>query len=71
MNNAGKSQRAAWELTELSVDREMLELNVLSVLSLTKLILPHMLQRKEGHIANMSSAAGIIGKEGGTYCQHE
>jgi dehydrogenase/reductase SDR family protein 7 len=40
----------------------MLEINVLSVLSLTKQVLPHMIERKEGHIVNMSSIAGKLGK---------
>lgn len=61
VNNAGRTQRADWEKTELAVDREMLEINVLSVLSLTKLVLPHMLDRREGHIVNMSSLAGKLG----------
>ncbi|XP_053376864.1 dehydrogenase/reductase SDR family member 7-like [Mercenaria mercenaria] len=61
VNNAGRSQRAQWEKTDLQVDRDMLEINVLSVLSLTKLVLPHMLERKEGHIVNMSSVSGKLG----------
>ncbi|KAH3859181.1 dehydrogenase/reductase SDR family member 7-like [Dreissena polymorpha] len=61
VNNAGRGQRAAWERTDLQVDRDMLEINVLSVLSLTKAALPHMLARGEGHIVNMSSVAGKIG----------
>lgn len=61
INNAGRSQRAQFEKTDLKVDREMLEINVLSVLSLTKAVLPHMLERKEGHIVNMSSLAGVMG----------
>ncbi|WAR18269.1 DHRS7-like protein [Mya arenaria] len=61
VNNAGRSQRAAWEKTDLQVDREMLEINVLSVLSLTKQVLPRMLDRGQGHIVNMSSVAGKVG----------
>ena len=64
VNNAGRSQRASWETTDLSVDREMLELNVLGVLSLTKVVLPDMLANENGHIVNMSSIAGKMGKEG-------
>lgn len=60
VNNAGRSQRAAWEKTDLQVDRDMIELNVFSVLSLTKVVLPHMLDRKDGHIIVMSSAAGKL-----------
>ena len=48
--------------TELEVDRQMFDLNVLSILSLTKLVLPHMLERKQGHIVVMSSIAGKMGK---------
>ncbi|KAK3092638.1 hypothetical protein FSP39_005225 [Pinctada imbricata] len=61
VNNAGRSQRAAWEKTDLLVDRDMLELNVIAVLSLTKTVLPSMLDRHDGHIVNMSSVAGKIG----------
>nr|KAG5695186.1 hypothetical protein BaRGS_018308 [Batillaria attramentaria] len=39
----------------------MLETNVLGVLSLTKCVLPHMMQRKAGHIVVMSSIAGKVG----------
>lgn len=62
MNNAGRSQRALFIETEVEVDRQMLDLNVLSVLSLTKHVLPHMLERKEGHIVLMSSLAGKLRK---------
>ena len=64
VNNAGRSQRAAWAEISVEVDRQMLELNVLGVLSLTKCVLPHMFDRKSGHIVVMSSAAGKFG----TYC---
>lgn len=50
-----------FEETSLDTDREVIELNVLGVLSLTKQVLPHMLERKEGHIAVMSSIAGKLG----------
>ncbi|KAK7481161.1 hypothetical protein BaRGS_00027594 [Batillaria attramentaria] len=61
VNNAGRSQRAAWADISLEVDRQMLETNVLGVLSLTKCVLPHMMQRKAGHIVVMSSIAGKVG----------
>ncbi|XP_062589349.1 dehydrogenase/reductase SDR family member 7-like [Saccostrea cucullata] len=60
VNNAGRSQRALFEETSIETDREVLELNVLGVLSLTKQVLPHMLERKEGHIVVMSSIAGKL-----------
>ena len=61
MNNAGRSQRAAWAQTSLEVDRQLLELNVLGGLSLTKCVIPHMTERNKGHVVVMSSAAGKIG----------
>ncbi|ESO90160.1 hypothetical protein LOTGIDRAFT_218247 [Lottia gigantea] len=61
VNNAGRSQRASWFKTELAVDRELLEVNVLGTLSLTKAVLPYMVERKEGHIVVVSSTAGKLG----------
>ncbi|XP_069116277.1 dehydrogenase/reductase SDR family member 7-like [Argopecten irradians] len=61
VNNAGRSQRAMWLKTSLQVDRDMLELNVLGVLSLSKLVLPYMEKRGSGHIVNISSVAGKLG----------
>ncbi|XP_033734584.1 dehydrogenase/reductase SDR family member 7-like [Pecten maximus] len=61
VNNAGRSQRAEWLKTSVQVDRDMLELNVLGVLSLSKLVLPYMIERGSGHIVNISSVAGKLG----------
>jgi len=61
VNNAGRSQRA-WAIdTELAVDREMIELNVVGVISLTKAVLPAMIKRGEGHVVVTSSLAGKMG----------
>ena len=61
MNNAGRSQRAFAVDTAVEVDKQMLELNTLSVLSLSKCVLPHMIKRQKGNIAVTSSIAGKIG----------
>jgi len=61
VNNAGRSQRAWIIDTELAVDREMIELNTVAPISLTKCVLPHMTARKQGHIVITSSIAGKIG----------
>ncbi|BFZ12368.1 hypothetical protein BsWGS_15407 [Bradybaena similaris] len=61
INNAGKSQRSAWVDVDLNVDRELFEINVLGSVSLTQLVLPHMIERKQGQIAVMSSIAGRFG----------
>ncbi|XP_066250464.1 dehydrogenase/reductase SDR family member 7 isoform X1 [Euwallacea similis] len=61
INNAGRSQRAIWDTTELSVDKQMFELNVFAVINLTRVALEHFNMRGEGHVAVVSSLAGKIG----------
>jgi dehydrogenase/reductase SDR family protein 7 len=69
INNAGRSQRAWIADTELAVDREMIELNVIGQVSLTKSVLPHMIERRSGHVVVTSSLAGKMGIPfSGTYC---
>lgn len=36
LHNAGKSQRARWEHTHIDVDRDVFDLNVFSVVSLSR-----------------------------------
>lgn len=73
VNNAGRSQRALVEETSPTVDAEMMRLNVLAPMALTKAVLPHMLARKSGHIVFTSSVAGKVGSPlSATYsaCKH-
>ncbi|XP_063425597.1 dehydrogenase/reductase SDR family member 7-like [Mytilus trossulus] len=68
VNNAGRSQRALWENTSLEVDKAMLNVNVLGLLSLTKCILPQMIKQNYGRIVITSSLAGKLGAPGlGSY----
>ena len=62
VNNAGSSQRAVVLDTELSVDKAVLELNTIGTVSLTKTVLPHMMDRGSGSLVVMSSVSGIIGE---------
>jgi len=62
VNNAGRSQRSYLEKTSLEVDRALLDLNVVGPISLTKAVLPHMIERHEGQIVVVSSLAGKLGK---------
>jgi short-subunit dehydrogenase len=64
INNAGRSQRALVEDCKLSVDQDLFQLNVMGVLSVTKAVLPYMLQQGRGCIANTSSIAGKAGSPG-------
>jgi NADP-dependent 3-hydroxy acid dehydrogenase YdfG len=69
MNNAGLSQRSKCKDTDLSVYRKLLDVDVLGQIALTKEVLPHMLQRRSGHIAITSSVAGKVGVPNRTgYC---
>ena len=61
VNNAGRSQRAMIVDTAVEVDQQMLQLNTMGPISLTKAVLPHMRQRKSGHILVTSSIAGKFG----------
>ncbi|KAJ8309594.1 hypothetical protein KUTeg_014468 [Tegillarca granosa] len=64
VNNAGRSQRALFEKTSFNVDRQLLEINTLGTISLTKALLPHMVEQKSGHIVVTSSIAGKHGVPG-------
>ncbi|NP_001085784.2 dehydrogenase/reductase (SDR family) member 7 L homeolog [Xenopus laevis] len=69
VNNAGRSQRSLYVETNLDVFRALIELNYLGTISITKHVLPHMIQRKRGRIINISSVAGLIGAPLSTgYC---
>ena len=68
MNNAGRTQRAWVVDTELSVDREMIELNTIAPISLTKCVVPHMITRQHGHVVITSSLAAKIGHSYSSYC---
>lgn len=60
INNAGRSQRALWDKTELAVDKQLFELNVFSVVNLTRVALEHFNKKGGGHVAVVSSIAGVI-----------
>ncbi len=62
VNNAGRSQRGLVERTELSVDREMFNLNVFGVISMTRAALPRLLAQQGGAmLVTTSSVAGKLG----------
>ncbi|KAL9982697.1 hypothetical protein ACROYT_G004773 [Oculina patagonica] len=69
VNNGGRSQVSLVKKAPLKVDRALLDLNLLGTISLTKAVLPHMIERHEGQIVVVSS---ILGKFGfplrATYC---
>ncbi|XP_015679306.1 dehydrogenase/reductase SDR family member 7 [Protobothrops mucrosquamatus] len=69
VNNGGRSQRSLFVDTSVSVYNAIMELNYLGTVSLTKFVLDHMIQRKQGKIVTMSSVMGVMGAPLATgYC---
>ena len=63
VNNGARGQLGLIRKTSLEVDRAILDLNTVGTISLTKAILPHMIERREGQIVVVSSIGGKFGKK--------
>lgn len=61
INNGGISQRSLAADTSLEVVRSIMETNFFGTVSLTRTLLPSMLERRSGRIAVISSVAGKFG----------
>ena len=61
VNNAGGVETAPIARTDAAMVRRMLALNLESVFSLTRLVLPSMLAAQRGRIINVASTAGLKG----------
>jgi short-subunit dehydrogenase len=61
INNAGMSQRSACIDTDMAVYEQMLRVNVLGQIALTKSVLPVMLRQGSGTLAVTASIAGKVG----------
>lgn len=61
VNNAGISQRALAHETALDVDRRVMEVDFFGPITLTKLVLPRMIEQQSGHLVVTSSVAGKHG----------
>ncbi|XP_023382942.1 dehydrogenase/reductase SDR family member 7 isoform X1 [Pteropus vampyrus] len=60
VNNSGRSH-CSWCLeTSMDIYRELIELNYLGTISLTKCVLPHMVKRKQGKIITVTSILGHV-----------
>ncbi len=59
--NAGISSRSLCLDTPTDVHRQVMEINYFSVIHLTRIILPHFIERKSGHVIVTSSVMGKIG----------
>jgi NAD(P)-dependent dehydrogenase (short-subunit alcohol dehydrogenase family) len=64
VNNAGHGLAGALEeLSQEQIDA-VLATNVLGVMSVTRAVLPHMRERRQGHIVQMSSVGGVVANPG-------
>ena len=58
---AGRSQRGRWEKTELGVDRELFEVNVFGAVNLSRLVVPHMVDRSSGAFGVVTCVEAVLG----------
>ncbi len=61
INNAGISIGGPIEELELADWKDVLDINLWSIIHSIKVFLPRMLEKKSGHIVNIASGAGIFG----------
>ena len=62
VNNGARGQLAWMKETPLEVDKVILDLNLVGTISITKAVLPYMLQQQGGDIVVVSSLGGKMGK---------
>ena len=67
VNNAGYGLTGAVEEASDEEIEQVISTNVLGTVDTTRAILPHMRERRSGHILNLSSAAGLVGTQGLAY----
>lgn len=61
INNGGISQRAYAVDSTMETIRQVMEVNFFGAVALTKVVLPHMISQKSGHIVVTSSVMGKFG----------
>ncbi len=60
VNNAGVGLYGKFATTDLDAELKMIQLNVTSVVDLTKRFLPAMIERRSGRILNVASTAAFV-----------
>lgn len=67
VNNAGYGHEGVMEESPLDEMRRQFEVNVFGAVAMIKAVLPHMRQRRRGHILNITSMGGFITMPGIAY----
>ncbi|MDA3614224.1 SDR family oxidoreductase [Polluticaenibacter yanchengensis] len=73
VNNGGVSQRSLVDETDMSVYRQLMEINYFGTVALTKGMLPYLKNNTAGSIITISSVAGKLGtplRSGYAACKH-
>jgi hypothetical protein len=60
VNNAGFGSAGAFAEQELARSVELIQVNVVALVELTRLLLPKMIERKSGRVLNIGSTAGFL-----------
>jgi len=61
VNNGGISQRSLAKDTNISVDQQLMNINYIGTVALTKAVLPHFIENKKGQFVITTSIVGKIG----------
>ncbi|MEO8235593.1 MAG: SDR family oxidoreductase [Flavobacterium sp.] len=61
INNGGVSQRSLLVETDFEVDKKLIEVDYLGTVAITKAILPHFIQNRNGHFVTITSLMGKFG----------
>ena len=64
VNNAGYGMMGAVEEVRLNEVRDQFETNVFGALAVTQAVLPQMRKQRSGHVLNISSVSGMVGRSG-------
>jgi short-subunit dehydrogenase len=69
INNAGVGVGGRFDHVPKDRWEQLMQINLLAPMRLCQLFLPHLIERRSGHIVNISSLAGWLGTKGMTsYC---
>jgi uncharacterized protein len=60
INNAGFGGHGKFHQRDWADDKQMIQLNIMTLAALTRLLLPAMIARRSGHVLNVASVAGFL-----------